>query len=42
MPAVAFALVTKGDRELQRRRVEQRGLATSFDVIEIVDAKTPR
>jgi putative hydrolase of the HAD superfamily len=36
-----LALVTKGDRELQRRRIEQSGLAPFFDVIEIVDAKTP-
>jgi putative hydrolase of the HAD superfamily len=34
-------LLTKGDQGLQRRRVEQSGLAPMFDVIEIVDAKTP-
>jgi putative hydrolase of the HAD superfamily len=36
-----LALITKGDRGLQRRRIEQSGLAPFFDVIEIVDAKTP-
>jgi putative hydrolase of the HAD superfamily len=36
-----LALLTKGDPILQRRRVEQSGLAHLFDVIEIVDAKTP-
>ncbi len=34
-------LLTKGDPGLQRQRVEQSGLAPMFDVIEIVDAKTP-
>src|SRR5262249_20604547 len=36
-----LALITKGDRGLQRRRIEQSGLSPFFDVIEIVDAKTP-
>jgi putative hydrolase of the HAD superfamily len=36
-----LALLTKGDPTLQRRRVEQSGLAHLFDVIEIVEAKTP-
>jgi putative hydrolase of the HAD superfamily len=34
-------LLTKGDPGLQRQRVEQSGLGPMFDVIEIVDAKTP-
>jgi putative hydrolase of the HAD superfamily len=34
-------LLTKGEPGLQRRRVEQSGLAPMFDVIEIVDVKTP-
>ena len=36
-----LALLTKGDRALQKRRVAQSGLASYFDVIEIVDQKTP-
>lgn len=37
-----LALLTKGDSSLQRRRVEQSGLSPLFDVIEIVDEKTPQ
>ena len=36
-----LGLLTKGDAEVQRLRVEQSGLADLFDVIEIVDTKTP-
>ena len=36
-----LALLTKGDPCLQRRRIEQSGLARLFDVVEIVDRKTP-
>jgi putative hydrolase of the HAD superfamily len=36
-----LALLTKGDPALQRRRIEQSGLAPFFDVIKIVDEKTP-
>lgn len=36
-----LALLTKGDRELQRRRVEDSGLGPLFDIVEIVDVKTP-
>jgi putative hydrolase of the HAD superfamily len=36
-----LALITKGDPGLQKRRIEQSGLAPFFDLIEIVDAKTP-
>jgi putative hydrolase of the HAD superfamily len=36
-----LALLTKGDPELQRRRIEQSGLAPFFDLIEVVDTKTP-
>jgi putative hydrolase of the HAD superfamily len=36
-----LALLTKGDRSLQRRRIDQSGLASFFDVIEVVDEKTP-
>lgn len=38
---VRMALLTKGDRDVQLRRVEQSGLASLFDLIEIVDEKTP-
>jgi len=34
-------LLTKGEPGLQRQRVEQSGLAPMFDIIEIVDEKTP-
>ncbi|TMD14715.1 MAG: HAD family hydrolase [Chloroflexi bacterium] len=36
-----LALLTKGDPALQRRRIDQSGLASLFDVIQIVDQKTP-
>jgi putative hydrolase of the HAD superfamily len=36
-----LALVTKGDPDVQRARIEQSGLAPLFDVVEIVDRKTP-
>jgi putative hydrolase of the HAD superfamily len=36
-----LALLTKGEPALQRRRIEQSGLAPFFDLVEIVDAKTP-
>jgi putative hydrolase of the HAD superfamily len=36
-----LALLTKGDRAVQRRRIDQSGLAPLFDVIKIVDEKTP-
>lgn len=36
-----LGLLTKGDADVQRARVEQSGLADLFDVIEIVDMKTP-
>jgi putative hydrolase of the HAD superfamily len=36
-----LALLTKGDSELQRRRIEQSGLAPLFEVVEVVDRKTP-
>jgi putative hydrolase of the HAD superfamily len=36
-----LALLTKGDPSLQRRRIDQSGLAHFFDVIEVVDEKTP-
>lgn len=36
-----LALLTKGDADLQRRRVMQSGLKPFFDVVEIVDRKTP-
>jgi len=36
-----LALLTKGDRELQQRRIEQSGLAPFFDLISIVPQKTP-
>jgi putative hydrolase of the HAD superfamily len=37
-----LVLLTKGDPGLQRQRVEQSGLAPMFDLIEIVDVKTPQ
>lgn len=37
----ALALLTKGDPTVQRRRIEQSGLARLFDLIEVVDHKTP-
>jgi putative hydrolase of the HAD superfamily len=36
-----LALLTKGDPALQRRRIEQSGLAPLFDVVEVVEQKTP-
>jgi putative hydrolase of the HAD superfamily len=35
------ALLTKGDHEVQLRRIEHSGLADLFDVIEIVSEKSP-
>jgi putative hydrolase of the HAD superfamily len=37
-----LALLTKGDPELQKLRVEQSGLGDLFDLIEIVPEKSPR
>jgi putative hydrolase of the HAD superfamily len=36
-----LALLTKGDPAVQRLRIEQSGLAPMFDLIEIVEEKTP-
>jgi putative hydrolase of the HAD superfamily len=36
-----LALLTKGDRELQSRKIESSGLADLFDVIQIVPVKSP-
>ena len=36
-----LALLTKGDPVVQRRRIEQSGLAPLFDLVEIVAEKTP-
>ncbi len=36
-----LALLTKGDRDVQSRRIERSGLRPFFDVIEIVADKTP-
>lgn len=36
-----LALLTKGDPDIQRRRVEQSGLASLFHLVEIVREKTP-
>jgi len=36
-----LALLTKGDPHLQRRRIAQSGLAPLFDLISIVNQKTP-
>ena len=36
-----LALLTKGDRELQSRRIERSGLSGLFDVIRIVPEKSP-
>lgn len=38
---VRLALLTKGEPAVQRGRLEQSGLAPYFDVVEIVDRKTP-
>ena len=38
---IRLALLTKGDLAVQRRRIEESGLASLFDVIEIVEQKTP-
>lgn len=37
----ALALLTKGDPQVQARRIESSGLIDLFDTIEIVDEKTP-
>jgi putative hydrolase of the HAD superfamily len=37
---VRLALLTKGDRAVQERRIAQSGLADLFEVVEIVDEKT--
>lgn len=37
-----LALLTKGDPGVQRRRVEESGLAPLFDAVEIVERKTPQ
>jgi len=39
--AVKLALLTKGDHDLQARRVERSGLADFFDTIHIVPEKPP-
>jgi len=39
-PHCHLALLTKGDRAVQERRIESSGLAELFDRIEIVDAKS--
>jgi putative hydrolase of the HAD superfamily len=36
-----LALLTKGDSDVQRRRIEQSGLADLFDLVQIVASKTP-
>jgi putative hydrolase of the HAD superfamily len=36
-----LALLTKGDPDTQRRRIDDSGLAPLFDAVEIVDQKTP-
>ncbi len=36
-----LALLTKGDRELQSRRIERSGLRDLFDVIQVVAEKSP-
>lgn len=38
---VRLALLTKGEHDVQLRRIERSGLAALFDVIEIVPEKTP-
>jgi putative hydrolase of the HAD superfamily len=38
---VLLALLTKGDPAVQRLRIEQSGLGPMFDLVEIVDEKTP-
>src|SRR5205823_14610618 len=38
---VKLALLTKGDADVQRRRVERSGIANFFDVIHIVEEKPP-
>ena len=37
---VRLALVTKGDREVQQRRIDESGLASVFDVAVIVERKS--
>lgn len=39
--AVRLALLTKGDPIVQKNRVEKSGLASFFDIVEIVPNKTP-
>lgn len=36
-----LALLTKGDEQVQRRRIERSGLSHFFDLVTIVDRKTP-
>jgi putative hydrolase of the HAD superfamily len=36
-----LALLTKGDRELQSRRIERSGLRDFFDVVQVVPEKSP-
>jgi putative hydrolase of the HAD superfamily len=38
---IRLALLTKGDLTVQQRRIETSGLAEFFDVVHIVDEKTP-
>jgi putative hydrolase of the HAD superfamily len=38
---IALALLTKGDSTVQRRRLDQSGLAPLFDLVDIVEEKTP-
>ncbi len=38
---IRLALLTKGDPAIQRRRIKQSGLAPLFDLVEIVERKTP-
>jgi putative hydrolase of the HAD superfamily len=38
---IRLALLTKGDRGLQSRRIQRSGLSNLFDVIEIVPEKSP-
>ena len=38
---IRLALLTKGDRELQLRRIQRSGLSDLFDVIEVVSEKSP-
>ena len=38
---IRLALLTKGDAVLQRRRIDHSGLARMFDIIRVVDEKSP-